>query len=90
VNPRGTRVETVDIAGARWEIWAENAGWKRATNRRVEGTGAVEFDLKPFIADAKTRGYLKDQWYLARIQAGFSLWDGGTGLKVNSFSVNVN
>ncbi len=90
VNPRGTRVETVDIAGAKWELWAEDLGWKHATYRRVEGTRSVDFDLKLFIADAKTRGYLKDQWYLTRIQAGFSLWEGGTGLKVNSFSVNVN
>ena len=90
INPRGARVETVDIAGAKWEIWVENASWKHATYRRVEGTHSVDFDLKLFIADAKTRGYLKDEWYLTRIQAGFSLWEGGAGLKVNSFSVNVN
>jgi hypothetical protein len=89
VNPRGTRGETVDIAGAKWEIWVETTGSKHVTYRRVEGTRAVNFDLKLFIADAKTHGYLKDEWYLTRIQAGFSLWEGGAGLKVNSFSANV-
>lgn len=88
-NPRGTKGETVDIAGAKWEIWLDSAGSKHATYRRVEGTHSVGFDLKLFIADAKTRGYLKDEWYLTRVQAGFSLWEGGAGLKVNSFSVNV-
>jgi hypothetical protein len=90
VNPRGARVETVDIAGSKWEIWLESAGSKHATYRRVEGTRSVDLDLKLFIDDAKRRGYLKDEWYLTRVQTGFSLWEGGAGLKVNAFSVNVD
>jgi len=37
-----------------------------------------------------SRGYTKSSWYLIDVEAGFELWQGGAGLKTNSFSVSVN
>jgi hypothetical protein len=41
--------------------------------------------LSPFFQRAQARGWLRPQWWLENIEAGFELWQGGTGLGTNSF-----
>jgi hypothetical protein len=48
-----------------------------------------EFDLKYFIDDAVAHGYLDANMYLASIQAGFEMVDGGQGLVVKDFYADV-
>jgi hypothetical protein len=47
------------------------------------------FDLNLFIEDAVGRGLLNPNLFLTDIFAGFEIWSGGTGLRVNEFTVNV-
>jgi cellulose 1,4-beta-cellobiosidase len=56
-------------------------------------TGATSvsgLDLAPLVQDAMSRGYIQPSWWLIDIEAGFELWQGGAGLKTNSFSVSLN
>jgi cellulose 1,4-beta-cellobiosidase len=48
-----------------------------------------DLDLGPIAADAVSRGYMTDSWYLIDVEAGFETWVGGQGLTANSFSVLV-
>lgn len=57
---------------------------------RAHGLRSVNLDVKHFINDSIQRGYAQSGWYLTSIQAGFEIWQGGTGLKVNSFAAKVN
>jgi cellulose 1,4-beta-cellobiosidase len=34
-------------------------------------------------------GWIQKSWYLIDVEAGFELWQGGTGLATDSFAVNV-
>jgi hypothetical protein len=43
-------------------------------------------DLRLFTADAMARGYVPKSSYLCRVQAGFEVWSGGTGLRSESFA----
>ncbi|MGW2373727.1 MULTISPECIES: GH12 family glycosyl hydrolase domain-containing protein [Kitasatospora] len=43
-------------------------------------------DLRLFTADAMARGYVPKGSYLCRVQAGFEVWSGGTGLRSESFA----
>jgi hypothetical protein len=45
--------------------------------------------LRPLIADAVRRGYIKPSWYLVDVEAGFEIWRQGAGLATRSFSVHV-
>ncbi|MEV7777264.1 ricin-type beta-trefoil lectin domain protein [Kitasatospora sp. NPDC088351] len=43
-------------------------------------------NLRLFTADAMARGYVPKESYLCRVQAGFEVWSGGTGLRSESFA----
>ncbi|CAM5480548.1 ricin-type beta-trefoil lectin domain protein [Streptomyces viridifaciens] len=43
-------------------------------------------NLRLFTADAMARGYVPRGSYLCRVQAGFEVWSGGTGLRSESFA----
>ncbi|MFJ9609849.1 ricin-type beta-trefoil lectin domain protein [Kitasatospora sp. NPDC101176] len=43
-------------------------------------------NLRLFTADAMARGYVPKGSYLCRVQAGFEIWTGGTGLRSESFA----
>jgi hypothetical protein len=45
-----------------------------------------EFDLRAFTRDAIRRGYIRQDWYLISVEAGFELWQGGAGLETVNFS----
>jgi hypothetical protein len=51
---------------------------------------SLSFDLLDFIKDAVGRSKVSSSWYLTNIMAGFEIWNGGQGLKVNNFCAVVN
>jgi cellulose 1,4-beta-cellobiosidase len=53
-------------------------------------TSVSNLDIGQIAADAVSRGYIQNSWYLIDVEAGFELWQGGAGLSANSFSVNVS
>jgi cellulose 1,4-beta-cellobiosidase len=52
-------------------------------------TSVSHLDLRALVADAVSRGYIGNSWYLIGVEAGFELWRGGAGLATDSFSVYV-
>jgi hypothetical protein len=87
IQPVGSRVATVNIAGATWDIWFGNIGWNVVSYVRTTASGSASFAINDFYSNAISRGYAQRAWFMTSIQAGFEPWVGGTGLAVNSFSV---
>ena len=90
IQPIGSRVATVSIAGSTWDVWFGNTGWNVVSYVRTSPTGSLSFSVKSFFDDMLARGYGQSSWYLTSVQAGFEPWIGGTGLAVTDFSVTAN
>jgi hypothetical protein len=91
VQPFGSRVATVRLAGTRWAVWYGRASaWSVISYRRLQGTtGVRNLDVKAFLDDSVERGYTKKRWFLITGEAGFEIWKGGKGLATTFFSFAV-
>ncbi len=94
-RPYGHQVASnVSIGGRSYNVWfggpRARHGWNTVSYTMTTRTASVsKLDLQALVADAVRRGYISRSWYLIDVEAGFELWQGGTGLATNSFSVNV-
>jgi hypothetical protein len=91
IQPIGSRVSTITLAGRSWEVWVGNNGSNNVVSYRTSGVSNFNADAKAFILDAITRGsnFGNTSWYLTSMQMGFEPWIGGVGLAVNSFSASI-
>jgi hypothetical protein len=89
VQPVGSKVATVSLAGAGWDVWFGNIGWNVVSYVRQSTTTSASFAVSTFWNDLQSRGYGQSSWYLTSVQAGFEPWVGGTGLAVNNFSYSI-
>jgi hypothetical protein len=89
IQPVGSRIATVNLAGSTWDVWEGNTGWNVVSYVRTSATGSVSFAVNTFLSDAISRGFAQRSWFLTSIQAGFEPWVGGAGLAVNNFSVTT-
>jgi Glycosyl hydrolase family 12 len=91
VQPFGSKVASnVGIGGTSYDVWFGKQAWNTVSYTMTSGTTSVnDLDLEPLIADAVSRGYINPSWYLIDVEAGFELWQGGTGLATKTFSVDV-
>lgn len=86
----GAKVATVNIAGADWNVHYDvTRNWKYIAYERAKPSVKATFDLKDFINDAVSRGYLKPDWFLDSMEAGFEILQDGKGLTNRSFSASV-
>ena len=83
--PAGSQVGTFGS----YQVWYCQMSWNYICYYQT-GKNSVSVNLKDFINDAVSRGYLESSWYLHDIEAGFEICSGGEGLTVNSFSVSVS
>jgi len=92
VGPAGSKVATVTIGGLQYNVWsARQASWNLISYELTTSAPSVtNLDVHGVTADAVSRGYIQNSWYLIDVEAGFELWQGGTGLATNSFNVSVN
>jgi hypothetical protein len=90
-QPSGSMVGTTQVAGATWNIWTtQKPTWTYVAYERTPGTSSVsDLDVRAITEDAVSRGFIKTSWYLLDVEAGFEIWQGGQGLAVSSFSVDV-
>ncbi|RAJ46887.1 endoglucanase [Kitasatospora sp. SolWspMP-SS2h] len=92
--PFGSKVGTVSLEGATWDVWEGRQGgspaWNTVSYVRQSGTNAITVNIKDFTDDSIRRGYLQPSWYMTSVQFGFEPWQGGPGLAVNSFSYTPN
>jgi len=95
-SPAGSKVGTVWIEGANWDVWkgrfGDNGsiGWNVVSYVRQQTTNAITVNIKDFTNDSIARGYMSPAWYMTSVQFGFEPWVGGPGLAVNSFSYDSN
>ena len=90
VQPVGSKVGTVRLAGADWDVWSGNIGWNVVSYVRTTPSSTLATPVRDFYADAVARGYAQTSWYLTSVQAGFEPWVGGTGLALTSFAVTTD
>ncbi len=91
VQPAGSRIASgVQLGGATWDVWYSRMNWNYIAYVRTSGTTSVSgLDLRAFTRDAVSRGYIQNSWYFIDAEAGFEIWQGGTGLATGAFSVTV-
>jgi cellulose 1,4-beta-cellobiosidase len=91
IRPAGSPVASdVSIGGHSYHVWIRQKAWNTISYTMTTGaTSLSNVDLHAFVADAVSRGYIQNSWYLIGVEAGFELWQGGACLATNSFSVNV-
>jgi hypothetical protein len=92
-HPYGSEVASnVSIGGRSYNVYygARTGSYGTVTYEMTSRARSVSnLDLRPLEANALSRGYLSKSWYLITVQAGFEMWQGGTGLATKSFSVKV-
>jgi hypothetical protein len=95
----GGRVATANVAGRDWGLFVgPRGGGGPDANLPVisyvnEGPSvqSFSFDLKLFMNDAITRNTgLTANMFLTDVFAGFEIWSGGAGLRVDEFSAVIN
>jgi cellulose 1,4-beta-cellobiosidase len=93
IGPGGSKVATaVPIGGYNWDVYHASpwSTWDHYIAYKVTTpANYVELDLKDFMDDSLTRGFLDPAWYLDNMEAGFEIWQDGQGLTSNSFSGSV-
>ncbi len=97
--------QTVAGVPGTWDLWvgARGGNGPDANNPVINYVApatvrAITFDLKLFIQDAVDRSQtgrlngftFSDQLLLTDVFAGFEIWSGGAGLKVDEFSAQIN
>jgi hypothetical protein len=89
-QPFGSKVGTVSIEGATWDVWYGrqngSVAWNTVSYVRQQASHSITVNIKDFTDDSAARGYLSRSWYMTSVQFGFEPWVGGPGLAVNSFS----
>ncbi len=93
VQPFGSQVASnVTLDGHTYNIWeGTQSSWDTVTYEMTSpATSVANLDVGTLAQDMVSRGYTQSSWYLIDVEAGFELWQGGAGLKTNSFSVTVN
>jgi cellulose 1,4-beta-cellobiosidase len=93
ISPAGSKVASnVSIAGTTYDIWwnpPSGSSTGTVTYQMVSQEDAVHnLSVQPLVLNAVSRGYMSSSWYLADIEAGFEVWQGGAGLRTADFSVS--
>jgi hypothetical protein len=86
----GAKKATVTVAGTEWNVHYDvTRNWKYIAYEKAKPTVVATFDLKDFINDSVSRGYIENTWYLDSMEAGFEIIQDGKGLTNRSFSASV-
>lgn len=91
IQPFGSPTATTTVNGANYEVWTgKQSTWKVISYvATTPATGVTNLNLKPFFADAVSRGSLDPSWWLIDVEYGFEIWTGGQGLAMSNFSVSA-
>ena len=86
VQPFGSQVASnVSIGGRGYNVWFGNQGWNTISYTMTSpATSVSNLDIDQLVADAVSRGYIQNSWYLIDVEAGFELWQGGAGLATHA------
>jgi hypothetical protein len=87
--PGGSKVGSVSLDGHEWDVYFAEWWVNYIAYRLKTAADSVSIDIRDFIHDAVTRGYLETEWYMHNMEAGFEIWRDGQGLTSLSFSGTV-
>lgn len=102
-QPIGSNVGTATVGGMTWNVWVGPRGdvpqvgyndapvvsfVNTAENDNSRAQSFTNKDLKEFFTAAQAHG-ISGSMYLTDIFAGFEIWSGGVGLKVDEFTAVV-
>ncbi len=93
VQPFGSQVAAnVSIGGHSYNVWeGAQSTWNTVSYTMTSGATSVSnLDIGQLAQDAINRGYMPRSCWLIDVEAGFELWQGGTGLTTSSFTVAIN
>ena len=86
----GEKTATITVAGTQWNVHYDTMkNWKYIAYERVQLGNSANFDLKDFIDDAVSRGWLEKTWWLDSMEAGFEIEQDGKGLTNKEFKAMV-
>jgi len=90
-KPAGTWLTDLSVDGVRYSVWrrpASSLTWSITSFVRMPATTSVtNLNIGAFTRDAVMFSNLPTSLYLCKVSAGFELWQGGSGLATDSFSV---
>jgi hypothetical protein len=91
IQPFGSQAGSATINGANYEVWTgKQSSWKIVSYVASSPvTSVTNLNLRPFFADAVSRGSLDPSWWLIDVEFGFEIWTGGRGLAASNFSVSA-
>jgi hypothetical protein len=88
--PAGSKKATVEIGGLIWDVYfAAWSSWNYIAYKVNNPVDSVSLDLRDFIHDSITRGYIYTPWYMHAIEAGYEIFSDGEGLTTHSFATDV-
>jgi cellulose 1,4-beta-cellobiosidase len=93
-QPKGSAIANgriIDGVSGSWTVWADTLNPPCVSYVSDTKLSELQFDLNLIIQDAVKQKYgnISGSQYLSIIFAGFEVWGGGDGLKVNRFCANV-
>lgn len=95
ILPTGARIAraaAIPGTNGKWDIYVgSNNGIPVLSYMRTENNdpSVCSFNLKLFVSDAIGKGFVFSDWYMVAVEAGFEIWQGGTGLASKGFSLLV-
>ncbi len=90
MQPAGSQIATANIGGVSYEVWYSQMGWNYIAYRPTSQRTSTSGNLRDYINDAMSRGYIQSSWYLHDFEAGTEIMSGGQGFRSNSFSFSVS
>lgn len=88
-GPLGTKVATLNIGGANWDLHQGDIGWKAHSFVRTGNTTSANLNLTDFTNALVNRGSMARSKHLSNVQAGTEVFQGRGQLDANSCSVTV-
>ncbi|HYN94216.1 MAG TPA: hypothetical protein VES42_10255 [Pilimelia sp.] len=88
-GPVGTRQATVNIGGTNWDLYRGNIGWNVFSFIRTSNTGNATLNLRDFLNNLVSRGWVQNSKYLTSVQAGTEVFVGSGQVITNSYYANV-
>ena len=92
-QPRGSISEAsheIEGVEGKWNVWVDPSNPVCISYVATENFDGLDFDLNAFIKDSITNEYgITEEMYLSIIFAGFEIWGGGDGFRVERFCADV-
>lgn len=88
-GPVGSKVATLNVGGASWDLYQGDIGWKVHSFVRTSNTTSANLNLADFTNALVNRGSIANSKYLSSVQAGTEVFNGRGQLDTNSYTVTV-